>query len=125
MARGQRKRTNVAGKPVAPADRQAAGWDTQLAIYRLQDSAYRNLRNAIANVAIFFGAFAVYAIAIGSADGARIWPTIVCLVAGVLGVGYYLTGAKPKTSLYLLIAASATAVIGLVSLIVAVYVVEQ
>jgi hypothetical protein len=119
VARGRSKRSNVGGKQVGPAKSRAAERDLRLAIYRFQDSAYHNLRNAIANVAVFCGAFAVYALAIGSVDGVRVWPSIVFLLAGILGVGYYLTRAKPKISLYLLIAASVTVVIGVASLIVA------
>ncbi len=123
MARGRsngdRRRTRV-----TPEQEQAAR-DTRLAVLRFQDTAYRNLRNAIANVAIFFGFFGVFAITAGAADGARLWPNLVNVVAGLLGVGYYVSRSRPRTSLCLLLASAAVVIIGVVSLILVVYVVEQ
>lgn len=86
----------------------------------MQDSAYANLRSAIANVAIFFGVIGVFAISVGAADGARLAPTLVGVLAGLLGGGYYLARRRPSTALYLLATATLCVIVGVVWMVVAV-----
>lgn len=97
----------------------------QLAIYRFQDSAYANLRNGVAVTSIVLGLFIGYDALSGSADGARLLPSLACLLAALLGIGYFVTRSRPRLSLHLLIAAVVTLVVGLAGLVLAVYVVQQ
>lgn len=106
-------------RSVTPEERATVERDFKLAVYRLQDSAYAGLRSAIANVAIFVGFFAVFAISIGEADGARLIPTVLCVLAGLVGGAFYLTRSRPKLAMYLLAAGSTLGVIGVTWLIIA------
>jgi hypothetical protein len=103
-------------------DRQQVDRDTQLAIYRLQTEAYRNLRHSIAAAVVIFGLFVGSDAVLGNADGARLWPCLILLLSAVLGAGYFVTtGARPRLGLQLLLAAVLAAVIGVVVLIVVRY----
>lgn len=93
--------------------------DIRLAIYRLQDSAYANLRSALANGTLFVGFFAGYALAIGEATGALTLPAVVCVLAGVCGAGYYLARVRPAMAWSLLLTAIALAVIGVTWFVIA------
>jgi hypothetical protein len=113
---GRERNRNTAGKDATPAERQQAERDVQLAIYRLQDSAYANLRNGVAVTSIVLGLFIGYDAISGSADGARLLPNTVCLPAALLGIAYFATRSRPRLSMQLLIAAAVTLVVGLASL---------
>lgn len=117
---GRKRNRNAA----TPAERQQAERDAQLAIYRLQDSAYANLRNGVAVTSIVLGLFIGYDAIGGSADGARLLPSIVCLLAALLGIAYFATRSRPRLSLRLLLAATVTLVVGLAGLVIAVYLVQ-
>ncbi len=122
MAAQRRNARTRRNQPPTPQDREQAERDTQLAIYRLQDSAFANLRSAVANVAIFIGFVGAFMLTMGAAGGARLIPTIVCVLAGLAGAGYYPARSRPRTALYLLLVASLLVVAGIVGLIVAVQV---
>ena len=125
MARrhGNSRRTDR--RPLSAKAPAAGHNDVQLAVWRLQDSAYANLRSAIANVAIFFGVIGVFAISVGAADGARLAPTLVGVLAGLLGGGYYAIRRCPRTALYLLATATLCVIVGVVWLVVAVKVLDR
>lgn len=115
----QRQSARGQGDRATPQSRERAERETRLAIYRLQDAAYANLRSAVANVAIFIGFVGAFMLIIGAAGGARMIPTIVCVIAGLVGIGYYLARPRPRTALYVLLAASLLVAVGIVGLVVA------
>lgn len=88
-------------------------------MFQLQDSAYAGLRAATANVAIFAGLFAVYAMSLGQADGPRLPPTLLCLLAGPVGGAYYLLRSRPKPARYTLFAGSVLVIVGVTWLVMA------
>ena len=99
---------------MSPQERQQSQHDTQLAIYRLQTEAYRNLRHSVAAATVIFGLFAGSDAFLGNADGARLWPCLVLLLSAALGAGYFATtNAKPRLGMQLLLAAVATTIIGI------------
>lgn len=118
---GWRKRRNT----MTSEQRAQAEHDVGLAVARLQHTAYANLRSAIANVAIFFGFVGVFTIAMGAADGARLVPTAVCVLAGVVGGCYYAARQRPILARYLLVAASALVLIGIAGLVFVVQVLDS
>lgn len=79
---------------------------------RLQHSAYRNLRQTIANGAIFFAAVATWMIVIGEVTPARVPWYAASILGGALGLGTYAV-RQPRPRLYLLAAAVTLAVVGL------------
>jgi hypothetical protein len=79
---------------------------------RLQHSAYRNLRQTIANAAIFFAAVATYMIVIGEATPARLPWYAASIIGGALGLSTYAV-RNPRSRLYILVAAVTLAVVGL------------
>ncbi|ATO15374.1 hypothetical protein CO540_17285 [Micromonospora sp. WMMA2032] len=91
--------------------------DVRGAVADLQVTAYSNLRNAIANVAIFFGFIGVFATVIGAADGFRLIPMLVLVLAGLAGAAYYPARHQHTLAVRLLMASSALLVIGLAGLV--------
>jgi hypothetical protein len=83
----------------------------------LQDSAYASLRSAIANVAIFFGFVGVFTLSVGAGDGVLGVPLALCVLAGVLGAGYYAVRRRPRLAGYFLVAASVVVIIGVAGVI--------
>jgi hypothetical protein len=106
-------------KSLTPVEREQAERDFRLAVYRFQDSAYANLRSAVANVAIFCGTVAVFMISDGAADGALLAPTVVFVLAGLIGAGYYPARSRPRRALRLLLVASLLVVVGVVGVVLA------
>jgi hypothetical protein len=107
---------------MSPEERQQVEHDTQLAIYRFQADAYRNLRHSVAAAIVIFGLFIGSDAFLGNADGARLWPCLVLLLSAALGVGYFATtNARPRLGMQLLLAGVVTAVIGIALLIVVRY----
>jgi hypothetical protein len=99
------------------AGRAAKERDVRLAVLRLQDSAYANLRSAVANVAIFFGFVGIFALAVGAVQGVSVVPTTVLVLAGLTGAGYYLARHRPGTGVLLLLVATVLLAVGLVALV--------
>ncbi len=113
MAR-QRRRGKAATDRMSPEERQQSAHDAQLAIYRFQTEAYRNLRHSIAAASVIFGLFVGSDAFLGNADGARLWPCLVLLLSAALGAGYFATtNTKPRLAMQLLLAAVVTTVIGI------------
>ncbi len=113
MAR-QRRRDKRATDRMSPEERQQAAHDTQLAIYRFQTEAYRNLRLSIAAATVIFGLFVGSDALLGNADGARLWPCLVLLLSAALGAGYFATtSSRPRLAMQLLLAAVVTTAIGI------------
>ena len=99
---------------MSPEERQQHERDTQLAIYRFQTEAYRNLRHSVAAAIVIFGLFVGSDAFLGNADGARLWPCLILLLSAVLGAGYFATtNVKPRLAMQLLLAAVLSVVIGL------------
>lgn len=114
-----RKPRDMSTEEQAQAERDVKG-----AVADLQETAYTNLRNAIANVAIFFGFVGVFAVAVGVADGLRLGPMIALVLAGLGGAAYYPARRRGKLAVRLLLAASALVVIGLAGLVLMAMVAE-
>src|SRR3712207_1265387 len=87
MAR-QRRRRGAATDRRSPEERQQSAHDAQLAIYRFQTEAHRNLRHGAAAVIVIFGLFVGSDAFLGNADGARLWPCLVLLLSAALAAGY-------------------------------------
>ncbi|MEU4782815.1 hypothetical protein [Micromonospora sp. NPDC023633] len=98
-------------------EREQAERDIRGAIFDFQETAYANLRNAIANVAIFFGAVGVFAMVAGVAEGLRLIPMVVLVLAGLVGVAYYPARQRGKFAVQLLLVSSTLVVIGLAGLV--------
>ncbi|MER7455646.1 hypothetical protein [Micromonospora sp. NPDC126480] len=110
---------------MSPEERAQAARDIRGAVSDFQDTAYANLRKAIANVAIFFGFVGVFAMVVGAADGLRQIPMVVLVLAGLVGVAYYPVRQRGKLAVRLLMASSALVVIGLAGLVVVATVLEK
>ena len=124
MVAGSNKGRRKPRKPMSAEDRVQAERDVRGAVYDFQDTAYANLRAAIANVAIFFGFVGVFGIVVGAADGLRLIPMAVLVLAGLVGATYYPTRRQRKTVVRLLAVSSALVVIGLIGLVLVATVVE-
>ncbi|MFI7426096.1 hypothetical protein ACIBPB_03845 [Micromonospora sp. NPDC049836] len=98
-------------------ERAQAEQDIRGAVADLQVTAYANLRNAVANVAIFFGFVGVFATVIGEADGRRLIPMLVLVLAGLVGAAYYPARHQHTLAVRLLLASSALVVLGLAGLV--------
>jgi hypothetical protein len=96
--------------------------DYRESVGAFQRSAFWNLRTRIANVGIAFGVLALLAVFTGSADGARLAPTLLLVLAGVCGAGVYLSRPHPALTKYLLLASAGLVVLGLAGLVVVVQV---
>ncbi|MGK5680149.1 hypothetical protein [Actinoplanes sp. URMC 104] len=117
MAR-RRRWGKAAADGLSPEERQQLEQDTQLAIYRFQSDAYRNLRHSIAAAVIIFGLFVGSDVFLSNTDGAGLWPRLVLLLSAVLGAGYFATtNSRPRLGIQLLLAAVIVAVIGIALLI--------
>jgi len=90
------------------------------AVGRFQQTAFWNLRTRIANVSIVIGGLALMMIAVGSADGARFVPTVICAVAGVFGAGVYLSRPYPSLAKWFLVLSVVLTLGGVIGLLVAV-----
>lgn len=123
MAAGINKRGR---KPedMSTDERVQAERDVRGAVADLQETAYANLRNAIANVAIFFGFVGVFAATVGVADGLRLVPMGVFILAGIGGVAYYPVRQRGKFAVRLLLAVSALVIVGLAGLVLTATVAE-
>jgi hypothetical protein len=106
-------------KAMSAQERAQAERDIRGAVADFQETAYATFRNAIANVAIFFGVVGVFAIVVGAADGSRLTPMVVLVLAGLVGVAYYSVRQRWKLAVRLLLVSSALVVIGLVGLVLA------
>ncbi|KKK03059.1 hypothetical protein LQ51_20035 [Micromonospora sp. HK10] len=102
---------------MSPEERAQAEQDIRGAVADLQVTAYANLRNAIANVAIFFGFVGVFAMVIGEADGRRLVPMLVLVLGGLVGAAYYPARHQHKLAVRLLLASSALVLLGLAGLV--------
>ena len=117
MVAGSNNSRRKARKPVSPQERAQAERDVRGAVADLQVTAYANLRNAIANVAIFFGFVGVFATVVGAADGRRLIPMLVLVLAGLAGAAYYPVRHQHRLAVRLLIVSSALVVVGLAGLV--------
>ncbi|WNM37358.1 hypothetical protein RMN56_19525 [Micromonospora halotolerans] len=117
MVAGSNKGRRKPRKPTSPEERAQAERDIRGAVADLQVTAYANLRNAIANVAIFFGFVGVFAMVIDAADGLRLTPMLVLVLAGLAGAAYYPARHRHELAVRLLLASSALVVIGLAGLV--------
>ncbi|MGC4866405.1 hypothetical protein ACLQ3B_13340 [Micromonospora sp. DT53] len=124
MVAGSNKGRRKSRKPMSAEDRAQAERDVRGAVSDFQDTAYGNLRAAIANVAIFFGFVGVFGIVVGAADGLRLLPMAALVLAGLVGAAYYPARQQWTTAVRLLVASSALVVIGLVGLVLVATVVE-
>ncbi|MFC4107868.1 hypothetical protein [Micromonospora zhanjiangensis] len=79
---------------------------------RLQRSAYRNLRQTIANATIFFAAVATFMIVIGEVTPARLPWYAASIFGGALGLCSYAI-QEPRRRLFILGAAALLAIVGL------------
>lgn len=121
MAR-QRRRGVPAADRMSPEERQQSEHDAQLAIYRFQAEAYRNLRHSVAAAVVIFGLFVGSDALVGNGKGARLWPCLILLLAAGLGGGYFATtNSRPRLAMQLLLSAVVTAVAGICLLIVVRY----
>jgi hypothetical protein len=102
---------------MSPEERQQLERDTQLAVYRFQSDAYRNLRHSIAAAVIVFGLFVGSDVFFGHVNGAQLWSRLVLLLSMFLAAGYFTTTSRPRLSLWLLLAAAAASIIGIALLI--------
>lgn len=118
MAAGINKRGR---KPsdMSTGERVQAERDVRGTVADLQETAYVNLGNAIANVAIFFGFVGVFAATVGVADGLRLVPMGIFILAGLGGMAYYPVRRRGKLAVRLLLAVSTLVVIGLAGLVTA------
>lgn len=110
MARQRRKSRTAAEHPPPEGLRQVS--DSQLAVYRFQTEAYRNLRHSIAAGVIIIGLFVGSDALFGKVSGAELWSRTVLLLAAVLGAGYFAAASRPRLALLLLLTAVLAAVIG-------------
>lgn len=111
MAR-QRRKSRTAAEQLPPEDLRQVS-DSQLAVYRFQTEAYRNLRHSVAAGVIIIGLFVGSDALLGKVSGAELWSRIVLLLAAVLGAGYFAAAAsRPRLALRLLLAAVLAAVVG-------------
>ncbi|MEK8109270.1 hypothetical protein NKG94_40400 [Micromonospora sp. M12] len=124
MVAGSNKGRRKSRKPMSAEDRAQAERDVRGAVSDLQDTAYGNLRAAIANVAIFFGFVGVFGIVVGAADGLRLIPMAVLVLAGLVGSAYYPARQHWRTAVRLLAVSSALVVVGLVGLVLVATVME-
>lgn len=124
MARGTRKSGKA--RPQRNAEeQQAAREQYRDAVDSFQRSAFWNLRTRVANVAIVIGVLALLTVVLGSADGARLAPTLLCVLGGVCGAVVYFSRPYPALVKYLLIAAAGSIVLGLVGLVLVVQVLHR
>ena len=105
-------------RPVSDEERAEAVERYRESVGHLQRSAFRNLRNSIANAAIFFAGLSAFMILTGDVTPATLLPMAVSVVGGALGVGSYVVRQEPLSK-YLLIAAVVLAVAGLTGAIIA------
>ncbi|RAO23115.1 hypothetical protein [Micromonospora noduli] len=124
MVAGSNKGRRKSRKPMSAEDRAQAERDVRGTVSDFQDTAYGNLRAAIANVAIFFGFVGIFGIVVGAADGLRLIPMAVLVLAGLVGAAYYPARQQWKTAVRLLAVSSALVVVGLVGLVLVATVVE-
>jgi hypothetical protein len=110
---------------MTPAERETAERDLFGAVSAFQESAYSNFRSTIAFATVFFGGLGVFLIAAGEVNAARVGPAALCVLGGLLGVGYYLTRDRPRVARILLTAAFVGMVLGFASLLVVVQVFGQ
>ncbi|MFG1841136.1 hypothetical protein ACGFH8_22260 [Micromonospora sp. NPDC049175] len=113
MITGSYKSRGKSRRPMSPQERAQAERDIRGAIADLQESAYANFRSAVANVAIFFGFVGVLGIVAGTADGLRLIPMAVLVLAGPVGVAYYPFRQRWKIAVRLLMTSSTLVVSGL------------
>ncbi|MEH1167347.1 hypothetical protein V6V47_18375 [Micromonospora sp. CPCC 205539] len=112
MSRG-RKSGGRSTRQRGTAEQRAEATEAYRAsVGRLQHTASRNLRQTIANAAIFFAAVATYMIVVGEASPARLPWFTASVVGGALGLCTYAV-REPRPRLHLLVAAVTLAVVGL------------
>ncbi|WP_143162787.1 hypothetical protein [Couchioplanes caeruleus] len=121
MARGKRKGGRTRPQRTEQ-EQQAAAGEYREAVDAFQRSAFWNLRTRIANVGIVIGALALLAVVLGSADGARLSPTLLCVLGGVCGAAVYFSRPYPSMVKYLLIASVGFLVLGILGLVLVVQV---
>ncbi|MEV0896598.1 hypothetical protein [Actinoplanes sp. NPDC049802] len=103
-----------------PEEREAAAAKYREAIERLQRTAYWNLRSSIAGLCVFLGFFGALSIYHGGNDGARLAPTLVCVLGGICGAGVYFSRPYPRVVRWLLLAAVSLTGLGLAGLAIVV-----
>ncbi|MEH0972807.1 hypothetical protein V6U77_16945 [Micromonospora sp. CPCC 205546] len=112
MSRGRKPGGRTLCRPGSAAERAEAMTAYQRSVGRLQRSAYRNLRQAIANAVIFFAVVAINMIFIGEVTPTRLPWYAASIVGGALGVSTYAV-RNPRPYRFLLAAAVTLAVVGL------------
>ncbi|MFI7606883.1 hypothetical protein ACIBTV_17315 [Micromonospora sp. NPDC049366] len=118
MGRARGNGGRLQGRPVSDGERAEAVEHYRGSVDRLQRSAFRNLRNSIANAAIFFAVLSAFMILAGDVTPATLLPMAVSVVGGALGVGTYVVRQEPMSK-YLHIAAVVLAVAGLAGTVIA------
>jgi hypothetical protein len=109
---------------VPPEERERIMVEYRAAVNRLQRTAYWNLRISIANISIVIGFLALMVVVSGGADGARLAPTLLGVLAGIFGAGVYFSRPYPRITRWLLITSVALTVLGITGLLFVVEVVE-
>lgn len=112
MSRGRRTSSRSIRRRGSGEERAEALQVYRESVGRLQHTAFRNLRQTIANATIFFAAVATFMIVIGEVTRARLPWYAASILGGALGLSTYAV-RFPRPRLYLLIAAVALGVVGL------------
>ncbi|MFF0366419.1 MULTISPECIES: hypothetical protein [Micromonospora] len=82
-----------------------------------QESAFANLRRAVGNVPLIFGAVSAYLLMSGEVDPPQLAPHAVCVLAGLLAVGDLVFDQRRRWGIAPLVIAWSALVIGLVGLV--------
>jgi hypothetical protein len=125
MVAGSKANRRRSRKAMSPEEQAQAAREVRGAVADFQEVAYANLRKAVANVAIFFGFVGVFAMVAGVADGQRLIPMTILVLAGVAGVAYYPARQREQLGLRILLVSSALLVIGLAGLVFVASVLER
>jgi len=91
--------------------------DVATAVAAFQESAFANLRRAVGNVPLIFGAVSAYLLSTGEVDPPQLVPASLCVLAGVLAVGDMMFGQRRRWGIAPLVIAWSALVIGLVGLV--------
>ncbi|MER6593060.1 hypothetical protein ABT214_14645 [Micromonospora purpureochromogenes] len=100
------------------ADTEQAVEEYLEAALALHNSPYRNLRQAAANVPIFFAFVSAWMILLGDVTPMTLPPLAVMIIGGVLGIAYYFVQNRPG-GWRLLVGALVSTAMGLTAFVVA------
>lgn len=75
-----------------------------------------NILSGLAGTVVFFGVLGAFLIVVGAADGPRLAPAAICVLAGVLAAGYYGVRRQPLLAAGLLNIASVLLLFGALAL---------